>query len=184
GQEQAKVLHQLFREDLGHWSFHLPRSAPWHLAGGAARLFLTASLWGPPCFDESIAFLRGPSMTYSLPRLASFVLSACLLVGLAVSALADVPRALPAGKLPNDVRLSPPKDLEGYFPFKPPTSREAWEQRAERVKRQMLVSQGLWPLPEKTPLNAVVHGLMDQGDFTIEKVYFESFPGFHVTGSL
>lgn len=122
-------------------------------------------------------------MTYSLPSLASSLsLFVCLAICSAV--LADVPRALPAGKLPSDVRLSPPKDLDGYFPFTPPKSREAWEQRAERVKRQMLVSQGLWPLPEKTPLNAVVHGLMDQGDFTIEKVYFESFPGFHVTGSL
>jgi len=107
-----------------------------------------------------------------------FAFSAC------AAAIADAPRALPAGKLPSDVRLSPPKDLDGYFPFTPPTNREAWEKRAERVRRQMLVSQGLWPLPEKTPLNAVVHGLMDQGDFTIEKVYFESFPGFHVTGSL
>jgi hypothetical protein len=123
-------------------------------------------------------------MTYSLPRLTSSLLLVFGLIGYAATTLADVPRALPAGKLPNDVRLSPPKDLDGYFPFTPPKSREAWEQRAERVRRQMLVSQGLWPLPEKTPLNAVVHGLMDQGDFTIEKVYFESFPGFHVTGSL
>ena len=122
-------------------------------------------------------------MTYSLPRLVPSILFFAGLVA-AATALADVPRALPAGKLPNDVRLSPPKDLDGYFPFTPPKSREAWEKRAERVKRQMLVSQGLWPLPEKTPLNPVVHGLMDQGDFTIEKVYFESFPGFHVTGSL
>ncbi len=122
-------------------------------------------------------------MTSSLPRLASSFL---FMIGLVAcsAALADVPRALPAGKLPNDVRLSPPKDLDGYFPFTPPKSREAWEQRAERVRRQMLVSQGLWPLPEKTPLKPVVHGLIDQGDFTVEKVYFESFPGFHVTGSL
>ncbi|MFN0020975.1 MAG: acetylxylan esterase [Pirellulaceae bacterium] len=123
-------------------------------------------------------------MTFCLPRLASLLSLLALTLSACAAAMADAPRALPAGKLPNDVRLSPPKDLDGYFPFTPPTNREAWEKRAERVKRQMLVSQGLWPLPEKTPLNPVVHGLMDQGDFTIEKVYFESFPGFHVTGSL
>ncbi len=123
-------------------------------------------------------------MTFSLPRLALPLLLICGLIGFTTTTLADVPRALPAGKLPSDIRLSPPKDLDGYFPFTPPKSREAWEQRAERVRRQMLVSQGLWPLPEKTPLNAVVHGKVDQGDYTVEKVFFESFPGFYVTGSL
>jgi dienelactone hydrolase len=97
---------------------------------------------------------------------------------------ADSLRALPEGKRPDDVRLLDPKDLDGYFPFTPPASREAWAPRAAAVKRQILASQGLWPMPTKTPLNAVVHGLIDQGDYTIEKVYFESFPGFFVTGSL
>jgi dienelactone hydrolase len=93
-------------------------------------------------------------------------------------------RVLPPGKLPNDVRLADPKDLDGYFPFTVPASAEAWAPRAEAVKRQILVSQGLWPMPTKTPLNIVVHGLIDQGDYTVEKAYFESFPGFFVSGSL
>jgi dienelactone hydrolase len=48
----------------------------------------------------------------------------------------------------------------------------------------MRVTLGLWPLPTRTPLNPVIHGLIDQGDYTIEKVYFESIPGFYVTGNL
>jgi len=48
----------------------------------------------------------------------------------------------------------------------------------------MCVTLGLWPMPTKTPLNPVIHGLIDQGDYTIEKVYFESIPGFYVTGNL
>ena len=94
------------------------------------------------------------------------------------------PRALPAGTLPNDVRLKPPKDLDGYFPFTPPTSKADWEKRAERVRRQILVAEGLWPMPTKTPLNAVIHGRIDRGEYTVEKVYFESAPGFFVTGNL
>jgi dienelactone hydrolase len=39
-------------------------------------------------------------------------------------------------------------------------------------------------MPTKTPLNAVTHGKIDQGDYTVEKVYFESAPGFFVTGNL
>jgi hypothetical protein len=63
---------------------------------------------------------------------------------------ADVPRALSEGKKPDDIRLLDPKDLDGYFPFTPPASREAWATRAAAVKRQILASQGLWPMPSKT----------------------------------
>ncbi|HTG43149.1 MAG TPA: hypothetical protein VK633_01335, partial [Verrucomicrobiae bacterium] len=94
------------------------------------------------------------------------------------------PRVLPAGNLPNDIRLEPLKDLDGYFPFTPPSTKAAWEKRAERVRRQILISQGLWPLPTKTPLHPVIHGKVDRGDYTVEKVYFESAPGFFVTGNL
>src|SRR5438034_8005760 len=111
-----------------------------------------------------------------------------LCLALSIAATADVaaaaPRVLPEGKLPNDIRLEPLKDLDGYFPFAPPASKAAWEKRAERVRRQILVSQGLWPMPTKTPLNAVIHGKIDRGDYTVEKVYFESVPGFFVTGNL
>lgn len=97
---------------------------------------------------------------------------------------AEVPRALPAGQLPNDIRLQPPKDLDGYFPFAPANSAADWTRRAERVRRQMLVTLGLWPTPTPTPLNAVVHGKVERDDYTVERVYFESLPGFYVTGSL
>jgi dienelactone hydrolase len=103
---------------------------------------------------------------------------------LALSAVAAAPRVLPEGKLPNDRRLEPLKDLDGYFPFTPPASKAAWEKRAERVRLQILISQGLWPMPTKTPLNAVIHGRIDRGEYTVEKVYFESAPGFFVTGNL
>jgi dienelactone hydrolase len=84
----------------------------------------------------------------------------------------------------DDVRLQPPKDLNGYFPFDPPSSLDAWAQRKEQVRRQILVAAGLWPMPTKTPLGAVIHGKIDRGEYTVEKVYFESAPGFYVTGNL
>jgi dienelactone hydrolase len=99
-------------------------------------------------------------------------------------ALADAPRALPAGKLPDDRRLAPLKDLDGYFPFTPSKSPAEWEKRAEFLRRQMLVSLGLWPTPTKTPVNAVVHGRVERDDYTVDRVYLESYPGHFVTGSL
>lgn len=97
---------------------------------------------------------------------------------------AGAPRVLPEGARPNDARLEPLKDLDGYFPFVPAATREEWEVRAEWVGRQLQVSQGLWPWPERTPLRAVVRDRLDLGDYTVEKAHFESMPGFYVTGSL
>src|SRR6266704_112694 len=102
----------------------------------------------------------------------------------ALAAAAAAARVLPEGKFPDDIRLQPLKDLDGYFPFTPPKSKAEWDKRAERVRRQILISQGLWPMPEKTPLNPVIHGKTDRGEYTVEKVYFESVPGFFVTGNL
>lgn len=89
-----------------------------------------------------------------------------------------------AAELPRDARLGPLKDLDGYFPFTPPELRVHWEERAERVRRQIRVSQGLWPEPTRTPLNAVIHGRIEGDDYTVEKVFFESMPGLFVTGNL
>ncbi|MCB1275612.1 acetylxylan esterase, partial [Prosthecobacter sp.] len=83
-----------------------------------------------------------------------------------------------------DIRLQPPKDLNGYFPFNPPSSLSEWDVRREQVRRQILVAEGLWPMPTKTPLNPVIHGKVEGDGFTVERVYFESAPGFYVTGSL
>jgi len=91
----------------------------------------------------------------------------------------------------DDPRLAPLKDLDGFFPFSPPASVEAWNERAGEVRRRVLVSQGLWPPPTKTPLNAVIHGTIEiddalaaGGGYTVSKVFFESLPGLFVTGNL
>ena len=39
-------------------------------------------------------------------------------------------------------------------------------------------------MPEKTPLNPVVHGKIDRDGYTIEKVFFASLPGHYVSGNL
>lgn len=94
------------------------------------------------------------------------------------------PRVLPAGILPRDSRLGPLKDLNGYFPFTPSGSRQAWERRAAQLRRQVLVATGLWPMPARTAPQAVIHGRVDRDGYTVEKVYFQSFPGHFVTGNL
>ena len=63
-------------------------------------------------------------------------------------------------------------------------TREEWEKRAADLRKHILISTGLWPLPEKGPLNAHIYGKIVHPDYTVEKVYFESYPGFLVTGNL
>ncbi len=59
-----------------------------------------------------------------------------------------------------------------------------WQARAERLRRQILVSCGLWPMPERTPLSPVVFDRIERDGYSVEKAYFESYPGFYVTGNL
>jgi dienelactone hydrolase len=84
----------------------------------------------------------------------------------------------------SESRHAPPKNLDGYFPFKPYTSRADWDARAEQLRRQLLVATGLWPMPERTPPRAIVHGKIDRDEYTVEKVILESWPGHYVTGNL
>jgi len=95
-----------------------------------------------------------------------------------------MPRALPGGKLPDDKRLAQLKDLNGYFPFRPPVSGKEWEARSEKIRHRLKVAVGLYPEPERTPLNAVIHGRVEGDGFSVEKVYLESVPGFYLTGNL
>jgi hypothetical protein len=96
----------------------------------------------------------------------------------------DRTRVLPAGQVMSDSRTGKPRTLDDYAPFKPPASLSAWNTRRQKLRQQLLVANGLWPMPEATPLQAVIHGKMDLGRYTIEKVSFASMPGVYVTGNL
>ncbi len=68
--------------------------------------------------------------------------------------------------------------------FPPVASRAEWQERARDIRQQVLVSCGLWPMPERTPLKARVFDRVEHGDYSVEKVWFQSWPGFYVCGNL
>jgi len=121
--------------------------------------------------------IRRPFVAFCYLALVSLLLQA------EVSSAAP-PQARPKDKQSKDARLGRLKDLNGYFPFAPSKTPEAWQKRARQVRRQVLLANGLWPMPKETPLRPVIHGAVDRGDYTVEKVFFESIPGFYVTGNL
>jgi dienelactone hydrolase len=64
------------------------------------------------------------------------------------------------------------------------TNRQSWEARKVHLRNQILVSAGLSPMPEKTPLNPQVFGKIEGQGYTIEKVLLETLPGFYLGGNL
>ena len=113
----------------------------------------------------------------------SIVIPAVVSIFVSVATAGDL-RVYDEGKQPNDRRLEEPKHLNNYFPFEVPDTKLAWEKRAEELRLQVRIATGVWPMPEKTPLNPVLHGKVQRDGFTVEKVYFESMPNHFVTGLL
>ncbi len=98
---------------------------------------------------------------------------------------ADPNIVFPAGALPaQDLRAIAAGSLA--FPHRMPSarSRREWEKRAAQIRHRALLSAGLLPEPERTPLRAKVFGRSKHAGYSVEKVLFESYPGFLCTGNL
>ena len=83
-----------------------------------------------------------------------------------------------------DARLHRAKHVRTPWALRRYQTIEAWEERAAEIRRHILVCSGLWPLPEKTPLKPRIFGRIEREGYSVEKVFFESLPGFFVTGNL
>ena len=70
--------------------------------------------------------------------------------------------------------------------YSPPRFTDAveWKKRAAYLREHILTSAGLLPMPERAPLAPEIFGKVVKSDYTVEKVYFQSLPGFLVTGNL
>jgi dienelactone hydrolase len=79
---------------------------------------------------------------------------------------------------------SPYRTLNDKYAAPPPTTLEEWKSRAGHLRAHVLASAGLLPMPEKTPLRAEIFGEISRQGYSVSKVFFESLPGFFVTGNL
>ncbi|HOX55866.1 MAG TPA: acetylxylan esterase [Candidatus Paceibacterota bacterium] len=59
-----------------------------------------------------------------------------------------------------------------------------WEARRGEYRRQLAEMLGLWPALERTDLNPVITGKLEQADFTVEKLHFQALPKLYVTANL
>ncbi len=83
-----------------------------------------------------------------------------------------------------DVRNRDDAHTKTHFRAPVYDSLAGWEQRRGELKRQILISAGLWPFPQKTPLAPRRFGRREYGRYAIEKVKIETFPGFYLAGNL
>lgn len=64
-------------------------------------------------------------------------------------------------------------------------NRADWEAKRPELYREYMEMLGLWPMPERTPLNPQVTGVIDRVEgFRVEKLHFQSRPHLYVTGNL
>jgi dienelactone hydrolase len=62
------------------------------------------------------------------------------------------------------------------------TTKEQWQKRQEEVRKKL--AKAIGPFPEKTPLNPAITGVLKKDGFKVEKLYYESRPGYYVTAAM
>ena len=83
-----------------------------------------------------------------------------------------------------DWRLSPDRHTNVRMPAKHFTSLEEVEKRREELRFSLRMAAGLYPWPEKTPLNVRTEDVGDYEGYSVKKIMYESFPGLWSTGNL
>ncbi len=87
-------------------------------------------------------------------------------------------------RIPEDSRLAADRHTNTVFPITRFASREEVERRREELRFNLRMAAGLYPWPEKTPLNVRREPAGRFEGFTVEKIMFETRPGFWSTGNL
>ena len=86
--------------------------------------------------------------------------------------------------LPTLVQAQPHRHLDQNHDLIDYPTLEAWLGRAASIKNHILVSNGLWPMPEKTELNRTFGEISSYDGYTAQGVRLETYPGFYLTGTL
>jgi len=88
------------------------------------------------------------------------------------------------GYAPDDSRLQVNRHTNTVFPITRFSSREEVDARREQLRFTLRMAAGLYPWPEKTPLNPKFEDVGEYDGYSVKKVMFESCPGLWSTGNL
>ena len=95
-----------------------------------------------------------------------------------------VPAAIFGAQLPETDRRHVIRHTDIHYKMPDYASLEVWKERAAFLRKRILHSAGLAPLPKKTPLNAQVFGGVSRNGYMTAKVLLETYPGFFLGGNL
>jgi hypothetical protein len=99
-----------------------------------------------------------------------------VLLGLAASAVAQIPL--------QDSRNTSVPNTDTHFTMPVYRTLAEWERHKQKLRTQILFASGLIPAPEKNPLHPVIFGRIEHADYSVEKVYIETLPGYYLGGNL
>ncbi len=88
------------------------------------------------------------------------------------------------GFRPLDTRLRITRHTGTRYPITHFTSREEVDARREELRFNLRMAAGLYPWPEKTPLNVRYEDVGEYEGYSVKKIMFESYPGMWSTGNL
>ena len=83
-----------------------------------------------------------------------------------------------------DQRGGLPRDQNTPRTFVSCTNAADWQAQSKLICDQILLSCGLYPSPDRTPLKARVFDRIEREGYSVEKVHFQPFPGLFVAGNL
>lgn len=112
-------------------------------------------------------------------RLAGVTSLRVLLAGMAVAAAWTA-----AGEVPEtDVRNTEIRHTD-FVHTMPVYSAAEWEQRADYLRKKVMFSSGLLPLPHRGPLHPRLGEWVHHDDHSVASVLLETHPGFYLGGNL
>ncbi len=65
-----------------------------------------------------------------------------------------------------------------------PFSQAEWKATVAERREMWRKMLGLSPLPPRTPLKAAITGVLERGDYVVEKIHFQCLPGAYVIGNI
>ena len=66
----------------------------------------------------------------------------------------------------------------------PDYTAEEWKQRSAFLRKQVLFSAGLLPMPDKAPLDPLVGTVIEHEDYSVASVLLQTYPGYYLGGNL
>lgn len=83
-----------------------------------------------------------------------------------------------------DARLDVAKGTKFEYPMPRFASKAEWEQRRDQLRKQILATAGLLPMPARSTPRALISGKLTRDGYSIEKVAVETMPGYYLGGNL